>query len=209
MGMDIHESQSLLIEMQACRSKEFLTFASPIMQDVFGRSGPEWSPENLYRLYTRVEPDLIRVDADEVTYPLHIILRYRLEQALLSGDLPLDDLPGAWNDGMQELLGLTPPDDEDGCLQDIHWYDGAFGYFPSYTYGALTAAQLFRAATETHGDILPGIGHGDFKPLYVWLRENVHSLGRLRETPELIRNATGKDLDADIFLTHLERRYLA
>ncbi len=208
-GMDIHESQSLLIEMQACRSLEFLTFASPLMQEAFGRSGPEWSPENLYRVYTRVEPGLIRVDADEVTYPMHVILRYRLEQALLSGDLPLDDLPGAWNEGMQELLGLTPPDDQDGCLQDIHWFDGAFGYFPSYTFGALTAAQFFAAATESDGDILPGIGRGDFKPLYAWLGENVHGRGSLLEAPELIRRATGKDLDASIFLTHLERRYLA
>ncbi len=208
-GMDIHESQSLLIEMQACRSLEFLTFASPLMQEAFGRSGPEWSPENLYRVYTRVEPGLIRVDADEVTYPMHVILRYRLEQALLSGDLPLDALPGAWNEGMQELLGLTPPDDQDGCLQDIHWFDGAFGYFPSYTFGALTAAQFFAAATESDGDILPGIGRGDFKPLYAWLGENVHGRGSLLEAPELIRRATGKDLDAGIFLTHLERRYLA
>jgi len=208
-GMDIHESQSLLIEMQACRSLEFLTFASPLMQEAFGRSGPEWSPENLYCVYTRVEPGLIRVDADEVTYPMHVILRYRLEQALLSGDLPLDDLPGAWNDGMKELLGLSPPDDRDGCLQDIHWFDGAFGYFPSYTFGALTAAQFFAAATETDGDILPGIGRGDFKPLYRWLGENVHSQGSLLEAPELIRQATGKNVDADIFLAHLERRYLA
>lgn len=208
-GMDIHESQSLLIEMQACRSLEFLTFASPLMQEAFGRSGSEWSPENLYRVYTRVEPGLIRVDADEVTYPMHVILRYRLEQALLSGDLPLDDLPGAWNEGMQELLGLTPPDDQDGCLQDIHWFDGAFGYFPSYTFGALTAAQFFAAATETDSDILPGIGRGDFKPLYAWLGKNVHGRGSLLEAPELIRRATGKDLDAGIFLTHLERRYLA
>jgi carboxypeptidase Taq len=208
-GMDIHESQSLLIDMQACRSLEFLTFASPLMQEAFGRSGPEWSPENLYRVYTRVEPGLIRVDADEVTYPMHVILRYRLEQALLSGDLPLDDLPGAWNEGMQELLGLTPPNDQDGCLQDIHWFDGAFGYFPSYTFGALTAAQFFAAATESDGDILPGIGRGDFKPLYAWLGENVHGWGSLLEAPELIRRATGKDLDAGIFLTHLERRYLA
>lgn len=208
-GMDVHESQSLLIEMQACRSLEFLTFAGPHMQEAFGRSGAEWAPENLYKVYTKVQPGLIRVDADEVTYPLHVILRFRLEKALLSGDLPVAELPGAWNDAMEAVLDLMPPDDKDGCLQDIHWYDGAFGYFPSYTFGALTAAQLFVAATETDADILPGIGRGDFAPLYGWLGEQVHGLGSLLETPELVRRATGRALDADVFLNHIRTRYLA
>ena len=151
--------------MQACRSLEFLTFASPIMEKVFERSGPEWAPDNLYHVYTKVRPGLIRVDADEVTYPLHVILRYRLETALLANDLSLDELPSAWNDGMTALLNQTPPDDRDGCLQDIHWFDGAFGYFPSYTFGAVIAAQLFREATRTDPAILPEIQDGNFKPL--------------------------------------------
>jgi len=207
-GMDVHESQSLLIEMQACRSLEFLTFASPLMQEAFDRSGPEWDPKNLYRVYTKVRPGPIRVDADEVTYPLHVILRYRLEMALLSDDLPLDDLPGAWNAEMKELLGLTPPDHKDGCLQDIHWFDGAFGYFPSYTFGAATAAQLFQAATKADASILPEIQAGNFKPLYAWLGDNIHRKGSLLETPELIQGATGQELNADIFLDHLKTRYM-
>ena len=208
-GMDIHESQSLLIEMQACRSLEFLTFASPIMEKVFERSGPEWAPDNLYHVYTKVRPGLIRVDADEVTYPLHVILRYRLETALLADDLPLDDLPSAWNDGMAELLNQTPPDDRDGCLQDIHWFDGAFGYFPSYTFGAITAAQLFRAATKTDPAILSEIQTGNFKPLYAWLGNHIHGKGSFLETPDLIRAATGEELNANIFLAHLRERYLS
>ena len=208
-GMDIHESQSLLIEMQACRSLEFLTFASPLMEEVFERVGPEWAPENLYRVYTKVRPGLIRVDADEVTYPLHVILRYRLEKALLADDLPLDELPSAWNDGMAELLNQTPSDDRDGCLQDIHWFDGAFGYFPSYTFGAVTAAQLFRAATTADPAILPEIQAGNFKPLYAWLGKQIHGKGSLLKTPDLIRAATGEELNADIFLGHLRERYLA
>jgi len=208
-GMDVHESQSLLIEMQACRSLEFLTFAGPLMQEAFGRSGPEWAPDNLYRVYTKVRPGLIRVDADEVTYPLHVILRYRLEMALLSDDLPLDDLPATWNAGMRELLDLTPEDDKDGCLQDIHWFDGAFGYFPSYTFGAATAAQLFRAATEADPDILPQIQAGNFTPLYAWLGDNIHGNGSYLETPDLIQRATGEELNADIFLDHLKSRYLS
>ncbi len=145
-GMALHESQSLLIEMQACRSREFLHYAAPLMRDAFNGSGPAWEPENLYRLYTTVEPGFIRVDADEVTYPAHIILRYRLERALIAGDLAPADLPGAWNDGMRDLLGIVPPDDRRGCLQDIHWPSGEFAYFPTYTLGALAAAQFFAAA---------------------------------------------------------------
>ena len=145
-GMTLHESQSLLIEMQACRSRHFVEFLAPQASQAFDGTGPAWQPDNLLRLLTRVQPDYIRVDADEVTYPAHIILRYRLERALLAGELSLDDLPAAWNDGMQDLLGIRPPDDRRGCLQDIHWYDGAWGYFPTYTLGAMAAAQIFAAA---------------------------------------------------------------
>ncbi len=164
-GMSLHESQSLIVEMQACRSREFLTYLAPLLREAFGRSGPAWEPENLFRLYTRVEPGFIRVDADEATYPAHILLRYRLETAMIAGDLAVADLPGAFNDGIRELLGLTVPNDRLGCLQDIHWPSGAFGYFPTYTLGALAAAQLFRAAKAAE-PALPGcLAEGDFGPL--------------------------------------------
>src|SRR5690606_1735486 len=116
-------------------------------------SGPLWDPENLIRLYQRVEPGFIRVEADEVTYPAHVILRYRLERALLAGDLTAEALPGAWNEGFRALFGRLPPDDRLGCLQDVHWFDGAFGYFPTYTLGALIAAQLFAAARQACPEI--------------------------------------------------------
>ncbi|MBM3567002.1 MAG: carboxypeptidase M32, partial [Alphaproteobacteria bacterium] len=145
-GMVLHESQSLLIEMQVCRSKEFFAFAAPLLREVLGYAGPAWTPANLYALSARVRPGFIRVDADEITYPLHAILRTRLEQAMLAGDLRPDDLPGAWNADMVRLLGMTPTSDREGCLQDIHWFDGAWGYFPTYTLGALAAAQLSAAA---------------------------------------------------------------
>jgi carboxypeptidase Taq len=208
-SMMLHESQSLLIEMQACRSKEFLTFAAPMIAQSFGRSGAAWSPDNLIRHYTRVQPGLIRVDADEVTYPAHVLLRYRLEKALIAGDLPLKDLPHAWNRGMEELLGATPANDAEGCLQDIHWFDGAWGYFPSYTLGAMAAAQFFQAAVEAEPGILPGIAKGDFGPLVAWLRRHVHGQGSRLTPSELIHQATGKPLDAAVYLAHLERRYLA
>jgi len=207
-GMSVHESQSLLIEMQACRSREFLEFAAPILRRAFGGKGPAWDADNLYRLYTRVERSLIRVDADEVTYPAHVILRYRLERAMVAGDLTLADLPAAWNAGMQELIGIAPSSDRDGCLQDIHWYDGAWGYFPTYTLGAMTAAQLFAAAKRADAAVLPSIAKGDFTPLLAWLRANIHGKGSLLSTTELIRAATGTPLDAGIYEDHLRRRYL-
>jgi carboxypeptidase Taq len=207
-GMAVHESQSLLIEMQACRSREFATFVAPVLREAFGGSGPEWESDNLYRLNTRVARGFIRVDADELTYPAHVILRYRLERALIAGDLALADLPSAWNDGMKALLGIVPPDDRRGCLQDIHWYDGAFGYFPTYTLGAMIAAQLFDAARRADPAILPGIASGDFAPLFAWLRPHVHAKGSLLPASELIAQATGRPLDAAIYRRHLERRYL-
>lgn len=208
-SMMLHESQSLLVEMQACRSHEFLTYAAPVIAKAFARSGPAWSADNLYWLYTHVEPGAIRVDADEVTYPFHILLRYRLEKALIAGDLRLEDLPAAWNEGMKELLGFAPADDAQGCLQDIHWYDGAFGYFPSYTLGAMAAAQLFEAACSFEPAILPGLAKGDFRPLVSWLRENVHRHGSRLAAADLIHEATGRPLDAVAFLAHIERRYLS
>ena len=131
------------------------------------------------------------------------------ESELLSGDLDLEDLPGVWNDAMERLLGIRPDTDGDGCMQDIHWFDGAFGYFPSYTLGAMTAAQFFTAAKQDDEKILPSIAVGEFKPLYAWLGRNIHGLGSLYETPELIEKATGEALNPEIFLSHLRDRYLA
>jgi carboxypeptidase Taq len=207
-GMVLHESQSLLVEMQACRSREFYEWAAPRLKRSFGGNGEAWETGNLHRLAIRVERGHIRVDADEVTYPAHVILRYRLEMAMLSGDLAIADLPGAWNEVTRALLGITPPDDRRGCLQDIHWYSGAWGYFPTYTLGALAAAQLFDAAMAGEPAIPPGLARGDFAPLMAWLRRNVHEHGSRLSTDALITAATGRPLDATAFKTHLRRRYL-
>ncbi|MBI1245658.1 MAG: carboxypeptidase M32 [Alphaproteobacteria bacterium] len=207
-GMSAHESQSLLVEMQAARSPEFLSFLAPKAAAAFGRSGVAWSADNFRRIYHRVKRGLIRVDADEVTYPAHVILRYRLERALIEGRMQLADLPGAWNEGMRELIGVVPPDDRDGCLQDIHWPGGSWGYFPTYTLGAMTAAQLFDAAKRAIPSIPSALSRGDFAPLMGWLRENVHSLGSSVSTRELLVKATGRALDAGVFKAHLKARYL-
>ena len=159
--------------------------------------------------YTRVEPGPIRVEADEVTYPAHVILRYNLERAMIAGNLEAADLPGAWNDGMRALLGIKPPNDRLGCLQDIHWYDGAWGYFPTYTLGAMAAAQIFQAASSADPAIPDGIDRGDFAPLVGWLRVNVHAHGSRLSARELLTEATGRPLDPESFKAHLRRRYLS
>lgn len=207
-GMTLHESQSLLMEMQACRSAEFIGFLAPLVREVFGRDGAAFAEANLLRLYRKVAPGLIRVDADEVTYPAHVLLRYGLERALIDGTLRVAELPEAWRQGMAERLGLTPPDDKDGCLQDIHWPGGSFGYFPTYTLGAMAAAQLFAAAKAAEPAILPGIARGDFTALLAWLRRNVHGLGSSLTTDQILEQATGAPLGTAAFRAHLESRYL-
>jgi carboxypeptidase Taq len=207
-GMATHESQSLIVEMQACRSDAFLSWLGPQLHAAFDGAAAPYQPENLARLWRRVERGFIRVDADEMTYPAHVILRFRLEQALIAGTLSVADLPGAWNEGFRALLGIVPPDDARGCLQDIHWYDGAFGYFPSYTLGAMAAAQLMAAARRDVSGLDAGLADGDLSPLLGWLRANVHGKGSLLDFNSLLREATGSPLDPSYFERHLTARYL-
>ena len=208
-GMGAHESQSLIIEMQACRSDAYLSWLGPELHRAFGGDPAPYDGANLARLWRRVGRGYIRVDADEMTYPAHIILRFRLEQALIAGDLAVADLPGAWNDGLHTLLGITPPDDAKGCLQDIHWYDGGFGYFPSYTLGAMAAAQLMAAARRAVPELDAALARGEHAPLLGWLRTHVHGQGSRLGFNDLLQEATGKPLDPADFEAHLTARYLA
>ena len=208
-GMAMHESQSLFMEKQICKSLDFLTYAAPLIRGAFDGKGPAWDAQNLYRLVTKVEPSLIRVSADEVTYPSHVILRYRLEKALIGGSLKVADLPEAWRTGMKELLGLEPDSDTHGCMQDIHWADGTFGYFPTYTMGAMIAAQLFDAVKKAIPDVDAKLQKGEFAPVTQWLCENVHALGSKLSSSEIIQAATGKPLDVGIYKAHLSARYLS
>ena len=207
-GMAVHESQSLLLEMQVCRSRAFLAFAAPILHAAFGGDGPGWEADALHQRQIRARRGLIRVDADEVTYPLHIILRYRLERAMIAGELEPAELPEAWAEGLRTLLGVAPSNDREGCLQDIHWYDGNWGYFPTYTLGALIAAQLFETASRDVPDLTQAIAAGEFSPLLRWLRDKVHSKGSLLSTGELVEEATGRPLGTASFERHLRNRYL-
>jgi carboxypeptidase Taq len=207
-GMSVHESQSLMIEMQVCRSEAFLEFAVPVMKRIFAKKTKAWSVENIKRHVQHVEPSLIRVDADEVTYPAHILLRYYIERYLIDGSMEVEDLPDAWAQGMEKFLGVKVKDDKDGCMQDIHWMDGTFGYFPSYTLGAMMAAQFTEAAITEDESIPNAITKGDFSPLMKWLRTQVHEQASLFPTHKLLNRATGKDLDVDVYKAHLTRRYL-
>lgn len=207
-GMTIHESQSLLVEMQVCRSKEFLSYALPLIRDTFKLKGKTWDIENVYGHYNKVKPSLIRVDADEVTYPCHVMIRYRLEQFMINGELDIEELPEAWKQGMKKFLGVTPKDDKDGCMQDVHWTDGSFGYFPTYTLGAMSAAQFF-AAMKADNDKLPKlIEKGNFKDIRKWLGKNVHEVGSKLSTNEILKAATGEELNVKAFKEHLKNRYL-
>lgn len=206
-----HESQSLLMEMQACRTREFLQFLAPRAQRIFlgnESNDPAWGVDNLHRLYTRVERSYIRVDADEVTYPLHVILRYELEKQLIDGSLKVRDLPAAWDAKMRQYLDVsTAGNFTDGCLQDVHWPAGLFGYFPTYTLGAMTAAQLFFAANAEIEGVPQAISQGQFASLLGWLREHVHGKGSFLAYDDLMREATGSTLDASYFKNHLLQRY--
>jgi carboxypeptidase Taq len=208
-GGATHESQSLLFEMQAARSLPFLRYLAVLLRATFGGEGTAWSDENIRRLYRRVGPTFIRVEADEVTYPLHIILRYRIEQALLGGDLTVADIPHAWKLESERLFGIAPPSHTLGCLQDIHWSMGLLGYFPTYTLGALCAAQLFEAATRAEPEIPAALGRGEFTPLLRWARQNVHHWASFLPTgAEILQRATGKALSTAAFKDHLTARYL-
>jgi carboxypeptidase Taq len=207
-GMAAHESQSLIVEMQASRSDAFLSFLGPQLQAAYGGDPAAYGVKNLAGLWRHVSRGFIRVDADELTYPAHVILRFRLERAMIEGRLAIADLPGAWAEGLNSLLGITPPDDTSGCLQDIHWYDGGVGYFPSYTLGAMAAAQLMKAARAATPGLDAALAKGDMAPLLGWLRVNVHGHGSKLGFQDLLRAATGKPLDPMDFQQHLTARYL-
>ena len=207
-GMALEESQSLLTEMIVCRSRPFVRYMQPLLAKHFGVGGPEWDVETIYARLTRVQRSLIRVDADELTYPLHIMLRYEVEKHLLSGELAVRDLPQAWNEGMEDRLGIRPTNDTEGCLQDVHWAVGSFGYFPSYALGAVIAGQLYESLRNDVPALDEQLAHGEFSGLLGWLREHVHCLGAKVPVQDLLRAATGKALSAAAFIRYVEAKYL-
>ena len=193
-SLGIHESQSRLWENQVGRSRSFWQYFLPRAAELFPSALAGVKLDDFYFAVNDVRPSLIRVEADEATYNLHILIRFELEQALIEGDLPVADLPAAWNEKYQEYLGLTPPDYTQGVLQDIHWSSGSFGYFPTYSLGNLYAAQLFDAAGQQHGDLESSFAGGDFQPMLSWLRTTIHEPGQRYGAAELAQRATGQPL---------------
>lgn len=204
----IHESQSLFFEMQLARSDAFLQHLLPAVVEQFGPQ-PAFETAHFIAWNQRVKPGFIRIDADEVSYPAHVILRYEIERALIDGEIEVDDIPALWDEKMRHWLGLsTEGNYRDGCMQDIHWTDGGFGYFPSYTLGAMYAAQLMHAARNAMPDLESRIASGDFSPLFEWLRQNIWQHGSRFTTSQLIAQATGEELNSRYFREHLTSRYL-
>lgn len=206
-SMGIHESQSLLWEKQIGQNKPFWQFHYPRLQAAYGFLKDVSLDDFVFGLNLVDFQNFIRVEADELTYPLHVILRYEIERDLFAGRIQVAELPAVWNQKMQEYLGISPPDDSLGLMQDVHWSGGMFGYFPSYTLGALYAAQFYKKATAEVPGIEAGLGSGDPQPLLGWLRSRIHSHGSTYTTDDLVRRATGEVLNPEHFIAYAEAKY--
>ena len=207
VSLGIHESQSRMWENMVGRSRAFCEYFYPDLQATFPGALSDVSLDEFHFAINSVKPSLIRVEADEVTYNLHIIIRFELEQALISGELSTRDLPEAWNLKYSEYLGITSPNQADGVLQDVHWSAGLFGYFPTYTLGNIYAAQLFEAAEHELGDLSNMFRKGDFAPLKKWLYKNVHYHGRCYSPKELVENASGSAITSAPLVRYLKRKF--
>ena len=207
--LTVHESQSRLWENHVGRSTAFWEHVLPAVVERFPGL-EDVTAADAYEAVNQVYDDnLIRVEADELTYHLHIVIRFEIERDLISGDLDVADVPEAWNDTYEEYLGVRPETDAEGCLQDIHWSHGSFGYFPTYSLGSVLAAQLYAAAEEELGDLDEQIGDGEFEELNGWLRANVHAHGKRYTTPDLIEEATGEPFTAEYFIEYVIGKYEA
>lgn len=204
VSLGIHESQSRMWENQVGRSRAFWTWCMPKLPEFFGEAVKGFSFEELYEAANIVEPGFIRVEADEATYNLHVMVRFEIERAIMSGAMSVADIPGAWNKAYKEYLGLTVPDDRRGCLQDVHWSMGSFGYFPTYTLGNLYAGQFFEKAQRDMPDLQEQFARGEFGGLKKWLNVNIHQQGQRYRAADLCKVVTGAPLSAEPLIRHLE-----
>jgi carboxypeptidase Taq len=207
VSLGIHESQSRMWENQVGRSKAFWKFFFPLAQQTFHDSLADVEFDEFYFAINDVRPSLIRVEADEVTYNLHILLRFELEQGIFNGDIKPEDIAKVWNERIKKYLGITPPNDAQGCLQDIHWAAGLFGYFPTYCLGNLYAAQFFAKAQEDIPDLMDQFALGKFDALLKWLVKNIHGQGKRYHAEELVKLVTGKKLSHKPLMTALNRKF--
>lgn len=206
-SLGLHESQSRLWENMIGRSAAFCAYSLPLLRQFFPGQLDGVHERQVYRAINRVRPSLIRVEADECTYNLHIILRFEIETALLEGRLQAREIPDLWNAKMKQYLGQEPPNDALGCLQDIHWSHGAFGYFPAYALGNLYAAQLFEQTLQDLPALWQDVQEGNFRPLLGWLRATIHRAGRRKTAPQLVESITGRPPEAGPFLRYLQKKY--
>lgn len=191
-------------------SKPFWAYTLPLLKEEFPEHEDLQSvtSERFYNAFNRVEPGFIRIEADEVTYPMHIILRYEIEKALVEGDITVDQVPSVWNAKMKEYLGLDVTEDRLGCLQDTHWAAGLVGYFPTYTLGSIYAVQIFEAAKAAIPNLEEHLSKGEFHVLKSWLNKNIHEQGSLRASgDDLIRDLTGRPLDSQLYIKYLTDKY--
>jgi len=205
-SMGIHESQSRFYENYIGRSREFVNYIFPKVKELFKEELSDVSAEEFYLLVNKSQPSLIRTEADEVTYPLHILIRYELEKKLIAGEIDTKDLPSEWNALYEKYLGVCPPDDTNGVLQDTHWSGGSFGYFPSYFVGSAYSAQIL-AAMEKDIDVWSLVKNGDLKPIVEWLTERIYRFGAARKPAEVLENCIHAPFDIDYFITYLEKKY--
>lgn len=206
-SLGVHESQSRMMENLVGRSRGFWQAHFPTLRSLFPEALSAHTAEDFYRAINKTQPSFIRVEADELTYNFHIILRFELEQAMLNGDLAVADLPVAWNDKMRELLGIVPLDDSQGCLQDVHWSRPGFGYFPTYALGNLYGAQFFETAKAQDPAIEEELHRGETTALLAWLRENIHQHGKKYTPGELVRRVTGQPLGHDAFMRYATTKF--
>ncbi|MDR2527053.1 MAG: carboxypeptidase M32 [Rickettsiales bacterium] len=207
LGMAIHESQSLFFEKQIGKNKFFLKKVADLLQEVFGDK-EELSYNNILKLNREIKPDFIRIESDEATYPLHIIMRYEIEKGILENKIKVKDLPDVWNEKMKEYLGIVPQNDLQGCLQDCHWFFALVGYFPAYTFGALVAAQIMDKMKMEIQNIEQELENGNLSKIREWLYNNIYIHGSSLNFEELVKRATGKELGTDAFKEHLKDRLL-
>jgi carboxypeptidase Taq len=205
----IHESQSRLWENNVGRSRGFWQYHYPELQKRFPAQLGGVDLDRFYRGINKVEPSLIRTEADEISYHFHVYVRYELEKRLIEGSLKTADIPGFWNEKYRELLGVTIPDDKRGCLQDVHWSHGSFGYFPTYSLGSFYAAQFFEQACTAHPEGPAAMERGDTGWLLQWLRKEIHAKGRFYTSEELCEAVTGKTLDVGVFTNQLLQKYVS
>lgn len=206
VSLGVHESQSRWWETRIGHSKPFWSFFLPIIQNEFGQY-KNLNVEEVYKAVNKVTPSLIRVEADEVTYPLHVILRFELEKAMVEGSLKVRELPEAWNSKMKEYLGIVPPDNRSGCLQDVHWSMGLMGYFPTYALGNMYAAQFFKKFTEDHPDWETKVSQGEFQFMKDWLAKQVYQYGRQYTPHELIQHVAKQPFSEEPYLEYLGQKY--